>query len=114
MHSLCCRLSVVHAALPLPDPLPEEDAKKKQPQPEPETPPGILCGAFDRGGDRLALCDDHKQLTLWNCSKWTVERQWNLQRRANSVVFTSDGDVIVAGRKDLIKLYWTRSPTFLC
>ena len=81
----------------VPDPLPVE-GKPVQPQPESDVPPKILCGAFSPGGSLLALCDDHKQMTVWRCSDRALLRQWNVQRRANSVAFHGEDAILVADK----------------
>ena len=79
--------------------------KKIQPQPEPTSPLRILCGRFSPCDNFLALCDDHKQMTLWSKEqgqksevKFVLKKQWNLERRANKVIFgrTSD-EILIAG-----------------
>lgn len=51
----------------------------------------ILAGAFSPNGSLLALCDDHKQLTLWETSSdWKCINQRNLIRRANKITFSPD------------------------
>ena len=81
----------------MPDPLPVE-GKPVQPQPESDVPPRILCGAVSPSGSLLAVCDDHKQMTVWKCSDRTLVRQWNVQRRANSVVFHGEDSILVADK----------------
>lgn len=81
----------------VPDPLPVE-GKSVQPQPESDVPPRILCGAFSPSGSLLAVCDDHKQMTVWKSSDRTLLRQWHVQRRANSVVFHGEDAILVADK----------------
>ena len=85
----------------VPDPLPVE-GKKIQPQPKATEPLRILCGSFSRTGSYLALCDDHKQMTVWNTQDWSLVKQWNLVRRANKVVFDKEDQILIAGKKLLI------------
>ena len=58
----------------------------------------ILGGCVSADGRQMALCDDRKQLTLWNCDDWSLVKQWTLQRRANKVAFNSDSsEILIAG-----------------
>ena len=84
-------------AVTVPDPLPLE-GRPVQPQPESEAPPRILCGAFSPSGSLLAVADDHKQVTVWRCRDRSLLRQWNAQRRANSVIFHGEGAILVADK----------------
>ena len=73
------------------------DPKKGDPA-SAEAQKTILGGCISPDGRLMALTDDRKQLTLWNCDDWSLVRQWALQRRANRVIFSNDSsEVLVAG-----------------
>ena len=66
-------------------------------------PRTILGGCFSADGRQMALCDDRKQLTLWNCGDWSLVKQWTLQRRANKVAFNADSsEIFIAGKGPFI------------
>eukprot|EP00095_Tigriopus_kingsejongensis_P004421 maker-scaffold1224_size54636-snap-gene-0.12 protein:Tk04421 transcript:maker-scaffold1224_size54636-snap-gene-0.12-mRNA-1 annotation:"trna (guanine-n -)-methyltransferase subunit wdr4" len=81
----------------IPNPLPL-DGKQVQPQPESDEPLRILCGRYSSDGTLLALCDDQKQITIWDTKNWTLKQQCNLTRRANQVVFQGSEKVFVADK----------------
>ena len=81
---------------------PEAEVKKKQPQPDTGEPLRITCGNLDEPNNLLALCDDQKQVVIWkydeSLSTFTLCYQWNLNKKATSVIFSKDGkSVITAG-----------------
>lgn len=95
------RLATDAEAISIPEPKPCKN-RKQQPQPEPTEAPRIQCGAISSCGQKLALCDDQKQMTLWVLKdKWTLEKQWNLQRRATQVIFDEESseDALVVADK---------------
>ena len=57
----------------------------------------------------MALCDDHKQLTLWRCEDWTLERRWQAEKRANAVAFDRKGErILIAGQFFFVGLWAVR------
>jgi hypothetical protein len=101
--------------------LPEALPAKKSDEPEvpaeksktaDEVSRSILGGSVSPDGRWMALCDDRKQLTLWNCEDWSLVNQWTLQRRANRVIFNSDATaIILAGEKSSSELESKQFPT---
>ena len=76
----------------------ENNQEKKKPDPFSDTVKAILAGSISPDGRWMALCDDRKQITLWNTVEWTLAKQWPLQRKANRVIFSPDSSaVLVAG-----------------
>jgi len=77
-----------------------ENNQEKKPDVSNDTSKTILGGNVSPDGRWMALCDDRKQLTLWNCQDWSLVKQWALQRRANRVIFSPDSTaILVAGKQ---------------
>lgn len=104
--SLLSLQDVPFQAVSIPDPLPPVDGKSVQPQPESNDPLTILCGRFSPDGSVLALCDDHKQITIWNTQNWTLKRQLNLARRANQVIFHCNDIIFIAGKSKFLNSFF--------
>ena len=60
----------------------------------------ITCASLSKCHEYFAVCDDKKNVTVWQSKNWKeFYKQWSLPTKAYSVCFSNDSDrLLVAGK----------------
>ena len=60
----------------------------------------ITCASLSKCHEYFAVCDDKKNVTVWQSKNWKeFYKQWTLPTKAYAVCFSNDSDrLLVAGK----------------
>ena len=67
----------------------------------------ITCARLSKCQEYFAVCDDKKNLTVWQSKNWKeFYKQWSLPTKAYAICFSNDSDrILVAGNDDILDIF---------
>ena len=62
----------------------------------------ITCASLSKCHEYFAVCDDKKNVTVWQSKNWKeFYKQWSLPTKAYAVCFSNDSDRLLVAGKEL-------------